>query len=908
MRWLAPEVIQTSAMDCGPAALKCVLEGFGVHVGYGRLREACQTDVDGTSIDTVEDVACALGLDAEQRLVPPEHLLLPEAGCLPAIAVVNMPNGLNHFVVIYRRLGPWVQIMDPERGRQWVGARSLQDQLYVHPTQVPADAFRQWAGTAEMTDPLKARLAALGIAPRRRQKFVDDALQDEDWKPIAALDAAIRAVTGLLGSGAVQRGAAAERMVCGVMGAALESPETIPMRYWTAGPLGEADGESWVWLRGAVAIAVQGAQPSPPHAEAGVSTEDARPQDLVRALQEPPLAPLRELLSLLRADGALAPLTLLVVLAVAALGSLAEVVLLRGLLDLGGQLAGYEQRLGAAIMMVLLLLVVALLSWPQNAMVKGLGRRLEARVRIGFQSKVPRLPDRYFRSRLISDMSQRSHSLALIPHLPHILADLVGSGFGLLAVVLGLAWIDPHGAPLAVASALLSIITPLVFLPLLSERDYRVRTHLGSLAGAYLDALIGLTAVRSHAAEPAIRRQHEALLVEWYRSALAKVRASVGVETLVSLLGFGLAVVLVADYLLRHGGVGGTLLVAYWALSIPALGQRVARAARSYPQVRSVFLRVLEVLEAPEDRARGADGQTDPPQGTLTESRDTAPDERPPEALPGVSIALVDVTVHGGGAPILADVELSVEPGQHVAVVGTSGAGKSSLLSVLLGFHRPARGTVLVDGVQLGPDTLPGLRTATAWVDPTVQLWNRSLLANLRYGQEPGAAGLGSVLRDAQLFSVLERLPQGMATLLGEGGAMLSGGEGQRVRTGRAFLRSGVRLALLDEPFRGLDRDARGALMDSARRVFANATILAVTHDVRDTDTFERVLVVDGGRIVEDGVPSDLLANPESKYAALYNADRSLTDRLWSSDAFRRIRVESGRVVPIDPGVVDAQR
>jgi ABC-type bacteriocin/lantibiotic exporter with double-glycine peptidase domain len=69
-RWVVPEVVQTSAMDCGPAALKCILEGFGIPVSYGRLREACQTYVDGTSIDTMEEVAVQLGLDAEQIMLP----------------------------------------------------------------------------------------------------------------------------------------------------------------------------------------------------------------------------------------------------------------------------------------------------------------------------------------------------------------------------------------------------------------------------------------------------------------------------------------------------------------------------------------------------------------------------------------------------------------------------------------------------------------------------------------------------------------------------------------------------------------------------------------------------------------------------------------------------------------------
>lgn len=104
-RLLVPEVVQTSAMDCGPASLKCLLEGFGISISYGRLREACQTQVDGTSIDTME-IACQLGLDAEQVMLPPEHVLL-DAAALPAIAVVRLPSGMTHFVVVWGLSAAW---------------------------------------------------------------------------------------------------------------------------------------------------------------------------------------------------------------------------------------------------------------------------------------------------------------------------------------------------------------------------------------------------------------------------------------------------------------------------------------------------------------------------------------------------------------------------------------------------------------------------------------------------------------------------------------------------------------------------------------------------------------------------------------------------------------------------------
>jgi ATP-binding cassette subfamily B protein len=149
-------------MDCGPASLKCLLEGFGISASYGRLREACQTDVDGTSIDTMEEVAVQLGLDAEQIMVPVDHLLLPEARVLPAIVVVRLPSGITHFVVAWRRHGHFVQVMDPATGRRWPTCRRFLGEIYVHTTPVPAPAWREWAGSGEFLSTLRRRLANRG--------------------------------------------------------------------------------------------------------------------------------------------------------------------------------------------------------------------------------------------------------------------------------------------------------------------------------------------------------------------------------------------------------------------------------------------------------------------------------------------------------------------------------------------------------------------------------------------------------------------------------------------------------------------------------------------------------------------------------------------------------------------------
>src|SRR6185295_10808425 len=188
-RLLIPEVVQTSMMDCGPASLKSMLEGWGIPVSYGRLREACQTDVDGTSIDTLEDVGAQLGLTTEQIMVPVDHVLLSSAKTFPAIVVVMHPSGVTHFVIVWRKHGRFLQLMDPAIGRRWVSCSRFLDELYVHTLAVPADDWREWAGSAEFLGPLQQRMAQLGIAARTRTRLISTAVADTSWRGLAGLDA-----------------------------------------------------------------------------------------------------------------------------------------------------------------------------------------------------------------------------------------------------------------------------------------------------------------------------------------------------------------------------------------------------------------------------------------------------------------------------------------------------------------------------------------------------------------------------------------------------------------------------------------------------------------------------------------------------------------------------------------------
>jgi ATP-binding cassette subfamily B protein len=893
-RWLVPEVVQTSAMDCGPAVLKCLLEGFGIPVGYGRLREACQTDVDGTSIDVLEEVAKRLGLDAEQVMLPVDQLLLPEVEALPAILIVRLPNGVTHFVLVWRRHGPFVQVMDPGVGRRWVRGKRLLEEAYVHSHRLPAEVWRAWAGSDGLRRPLLRRLHHLGLGGAASALF-DEAAKDPGWRSLARLEAAARFVESVVHAGGLRRG----REAAGVLRALIESDreetpgkgQGIPAAYWSvrATPPGP-DGAEQVIIRGAVLIRVRGRRDE---AAEAAPEQGALSPELAAALAEAPSRPGRVLLNLLRGGGVLATLFLAIGLALAAGSMILEALLLRGALDVGRDLGVAEQRLQAVGFFLAFAGLLLLLEHRVLVGLLRLGRRLEVRLRVAFLEKVPRLNDRYFQSRPTSDMAERSQAIQQVRLLPRLAGQFARAALTLLVTVAAIAWTDPASAVYAAVAAVVAVGLPLVFTPLIGGLDLRARTHAGALSRFYLDALLGLAAVRAHGAERAVRLEHESLLVEWVRASRQLLRAVVTVEGLQALIGSSLAGWLVLQHAGRAADLAGVLLLAYWALNLPALGEQIALLVRQYPGQRNVALRLLEPLGAPEDpdleeRAAPATGALQAP---------AAPARR------GVALTLEGVTVRAAGQTILRAVDLEIAAGSHVAIVGASGAGKSSLVGLLLGWHRAAAGRVLIDGEPLDAALLDRLRGETAWVDPAVQLWNRSLVQNLLYGARDGSpTALGDVIGEADLYGVLQRLPDGLQTPLGEGGGLVSGGEGQRVRLGRGVARAGARLVILDEPFRGLDREKRRLLLERVQQRWRAATLVCITHDVGETLPFERVLVLEGGRVVEDGAPARLVATATSRYRALVDAETEVRTGLWSSSAWRHLRLVGGRVIGDEAG------
>lgn len=855
-----------------------MLEGWGIPVSYGRLREACQTDVDGTSIDTLEDVGAQLGLNTEQIMVPVDHLLLESANTFPAIVVVMHPSGVTHFVIAWRKHGNFVQLMDPAIGRRWVSRRHFLNELYVHRLPVAAADWREWAGSKEFLGPLRERLAQLRISSATQTRLIEQATSDSTWRGLAALDATTRMVAAIVRARGINAGAQAARMLEALNQNAHQDGLTIPSSYWSVRPLPSDAYEEQLLLRGAVLVRVKGARTEK-------SDEQPLSPELVAALNERPLRPMRELLRMFRADGVLMPLVLLFALAIAAGGVIFESLLFRRLLEIGNELVLSRQRLGAAGFLLLFLVALLLLDLPLVAAAWTLGRRLEMRLRIAFLEKLPRLSDRYFHSRLTSDMAERAQSIHRLRMLPEVGSHLMRAVFTLVVTIVAIVWLSPSSRSLAIVAASVIVAIPVLGNLFLSEYDLRARTHAGALSRYYLGALLGLVPIRTHSAERAVRLEHESLLVEWTRAARSVQKGVVAVEGLQLFAGFGLAALLSYNYVMNESQIGAAVLIIFWGLSLPVIGQDVATLARYYPAFRNITLRLLEPMGAIEEES--IEPHTTPQKDRTSRKEGLAP-------AVGISVRLRDVSVLAAGQTILEDINLTIEPGAHVAIVGSSGAGKSSLFGLLLGWHRASQGQVLIDGHALEVEEL---RRQTAWVDPSIQLWNRSLLENLRYGSNDNSmTSIGNVIDSVDLDQTLQQLPDGFQAILGEGGALLSGGEGQRVRLGRAMLRPKIRLVLLDESFRGLDRESRHRLLAHARKAWPEATLLCVTHDISATRSFERVLVIDARKIIEDGAPDELLRQTDSRYRDLLHAEESVRRGVWSGVAWRRMQLKDGQL------------
>src|ERR1700712_491641 len=234
-----------------------------------------------------------------------------------------------------------------------------------------------------------------------------------------------------------------------------------------------------------------------------------------------------------------------------------------------------------------------------------------------------------------------------------------------------------------------------------------------------------------------------------------------------------------------------------------------------------------------------------------------------PEAEPlmkaGAAIAFNNVTFrYPGGMQVFERFSLRLQPGQRVGLVGQSGGGKSSLFVLLQRFYDLQHGSITIDGQDISRVTHQSLRQAISVVPQDISLFQRSIMENIRYGR-PTATD-NEVLRAAiaARCDFIETLPEGFATMVGDRGVNVSGGQRQRIAIARAFLKDAP-ILLLDEATAALDSESEEAIREALGRLMRGRTVIAIAHRLATLRNFDRVVMLQGGRIIDDGSPDVLL-------------------------------------------------
>jgi len=426
-----------------------------------------------------------------------------------------------------------------------------------------------------------------------------------------------------------------------------------------------------------------------------------------------------------------------------------------------------------------------------------------------------------------------------------------------LGALLMLIWTNPWVMVQVIGVLLLVVIPAARFgrrVRKLSRASQDRVADSSAMAGEVLNAI---PVVQSYSAEPREARRFTHATGQAFDTAIKRTRAR---SVLVAFI------IIATSAALIWGLYQGTQAVVRGEISAGHLGQTVM-----YVLILAGAFAVLGEVYGDLLRAAGATERLMELLGSRSSIASPAQPLAPPLPAAGSAVHFEAIDFHypsRPSQPALSGFELQVEPGETVALVGPSGAGKTTFFSLLLRFYQPQSGLIMLDGTPIGQLSLQGLRERIAIVPQEPVIFSSSALENIRYGKPQASdAEVHAAARAAFADEFIERLPEGYDTFLGERGVRLSGGQRQRIAIARALLKNPP-LMLLDEATSALDAQSERMVQAALDSAMQGRTTLVIAHRLATVQRADRIVVLDKARLVEQGTHEQLVSQG-SLYARL---------------------------------------
>jgi len=438
-------------------------------------------------------------------------------------------------------------------------------------------------------------------------------------------------------------------------------------------------------------------------------------------------------------------------------------------------------------------------------------------------------------SRLIADTDVLAQGYAAL--LGSTTCDLLKAGAALI-VALVLDW---RLAVLCLAGAIPAGLLMRKIGRRVRSATVRMLEHNAEMIGTVQEALSGIPVIKVHQAERLAEQRFRSASRRHLRSDLAsrraKALASPAMEV-ITLCGVAFIACIAAWFVFRRHVEAASVLALLLALSGASQSLRtVSKSVQKIQEADAAATRLFALLETPRERYRT---------GVLP---------RLPRHERYIDFENVSFYYPGRAVPALDKINLHIECGQIVALVGENGAGKSTLISLLPRLLEPESGRILIDGCDISEVSLPSLRRQIAMVPQQTILFNDTILENIRFGLNVSSARLEAAARAACVHEYVEPLPRGYQTKLGELGSGLSEGQRQRLAIARALVRN-PRILLLDEPTSQIDQESEFKIHQAVRRLAGTSTVILVAHRPSTIALADTVVQMDKGRIV------DIVAQP----------------------------------------------